>query len=93
MLVGYMRVSADSGRQVLDLQRDALLAAGVDERHLFEDRASVVAVEIEQVLRRRLLSSRQATAWWSGNSGSVGTIIAASPDQRTSRNAASPSVR
>jgi DNA invertase Pin-like site-specific DNA recombinase len=25
---------------VMDLQRDALLAAGVDERHLFEDRAS-----------------------------------------------------
>ena len=41
MLVGYMRVSTDGGdRQVLDLQRDALLAAGVDERHLFEDRAS-----------------------------------------------------
>ena len=40
MLVGYMRVSTDSDRQPLDLQRDALLAAGVDERHLFEDRAS-----------------------------------------------------
>ena len=37
MLVGYMRVSADGDRQVMDLQRDALLA-GVDERHLFEDR-------------------------------------------------------
>ena len=40
MMVGYMRVSSDSERQVLDLQHDALLAAGVDERHLFEDRAS-----------------------------------------------------
>jgi DNA invertase Pin-like site-specific DNA recombinase len=40
MLVGYMRVSSDGDRQVLDLQRDALLAVGVDERHLFEDRAS-----------------------------------------------------
>src|SRR6201997_5251729 len=40
MLIGYMRVSSDGDRQVLDLQRDALLAAGVDERHLFEDRAS-----------------------------------------------------
>ena len=40
MLVGYMRVSIDGERQVLDLQRDALLAAGVDERHLFEDYAS-----------------------------------------------------
>lgn len=40
MLVGYMRVSSDGDRQVLNLQRDALLNAGVDERHLFEDRAS-----------------------------------------------------
>src|SRR6202795_1362064 len=40
MLVGYMRVSTDGDRQVLDPQRDALLSAGVDERHLFEDRAS-----------------------------------------------------
>lgn len=40
MLIGYTRVSTDNDRQVLDLQRDALLSAGVDERHLFEDRAS-----------------------------------------------------
>ena len=40
MLVGYMRVSSSGDRQVLDLQRDALLAAGVDARHLFEDRAT-----------------------------------------------------
>ena len=40
MLVGYMRVSSDSDRQTTALQRDALLAAGVDERHLFEDKAS-----------------------------------------------------
>ncbi len=40
MLVGYMRVSSDSDRQNTDLQRDALLAAGVDARHLYEDRAS-----------------------------------------------------
>ena len=40
MLVGYMRVSSDTDRQTTDLQRDALLAAGVDSRHLFEDRAS-----------------------------------------------------
>jgi DNA invertase Pin-like site-specific DNA recombinase len=40
MLVGYMRVSTDGDRQVMDLQRDALLGAGIDERHLFEDRAS-----------------------------------------------------
>ena len=40
MLVGYMRVSSDSDRQSTDLQRDALLAAGIDTRHLFEDHAS-----------------------------------------------------
>jgi DNA invertase Pin-like site-specific DNA recombinase len=42
MLVGYMRVSSESDRQTTDLQRDALLVAGVDERHLFEDKASGV---------------------------------------------------
>jgi len=40
MLVGYLRVSSDHDRQSTDLQRDALLAAGVDGRHLFEDHAS-----------------------------------------------------
>jgi DNA invertase Pin-like site-specific DNA recombinase len=40
MLVGYMRVSSDSDRQSTDLQRDALLSAGVDARHLFADRSS-----------------------------------------------------
>nr|CAA70597.1 resolvase [Pseudomonas putida] len=39
MLVGYMRVSADSDRQSTDLPRRAA-AAGVDPRHLFEDRPS-----------------------------------------------------
>src|SRR3954447_9267381 len=40
MLVGYVRVSKADGSQVTDLQRDALLAAGVDARHLYEDTAS-----------------------------------------------------
>src|ERR1700722_17630749 len=40
MLIGYMRVSSDSDRQTTALQRDALMAAGVDERHLFEDHLS-----------------------------------------------------
>lgn len=39
MLVGYMRVSSESDRQNTDLQRDALLKAGVDSRHIFEDKA------------------------------------------------------
>jgi DNA invertase Pin-like site-specific DNA recombinase len=40
MLVGYMRVSKADGSQVTDLQRDALHAAGIDPRHLYEDAAS-----------------------------------------------------
>ena len=40
MLVGYMRVSKADGSQVTDLQRDALLAAGVDACQVYEDAAS-----------------------------------------------------
>ena len=40
MFVGYMRVSTADDRQSVDLQRDALVAAGVDDRHLHQDRAS-----------------------------------------------------
>ena len=40
MLIGYMRVSSDTDRQTTALQRDALISAGVDARHLFEDKAS-----------------------------------------------------
>ena len=39
-LIGYMRVSKADGSQVLDLQTDALLAAGVTKRHLYSDAAS-----------------------------------------------------
>lgn len=40
MLIGYVRVSKADGSQVTDLQRDALLAAGVEAEHLYEDTAS-----------------------------------------------------
>jgi DNA invertase Pin-like site-specific DNA recombinase len=40
MLIGYMRVSKADGSQVLDLQRDALLDAGVEAGHIYEDMAS-----------------------------------------------------
>ena len=40
MLLGYMRVSKADGSQVLDLQRDALVAAGIADGHLYEDLAS-----------------------------------------------------
>ena len=40
MLIGYARVSKVDGSQATDLQRDALIAAGVDPAHLYEDQAS-----------------------------------------------------
>jgi len=40
VLIGYMRVSKADGSQVLDLQRDALLAAGVKASRLYQDHAS-----------------------------------------------------
>jgi len=40
MLIGYARVSKADGSQLLDLQRDALRAAGVASERLYEDRAS-----------------------------------------------------
>jgi len=40
MFIGYMRVSKADGSQATDLQRDALVAAGVDPDHLYEDRVS-----------------------------------------------------
>lgn len=38
--VGYMRVSKADGSQTVDLQRDALLAAGVEPDRLYEDHVS-----------------------------------------------------
>src|SRR5271163_3389583 len=40
VLIGYMRVSKADGSQVFDLQRDALLAAGVEPSRLYQDHAS-----------------------------------------------------
>ncbi|MDE0207967.1 MAG: recombinase family protein [Candidatus Tectomicrobia bacterium] len=40
MLIGYARVSKADGTQLLDLQVDALVAAGVEEERIYEDRAS-----------------------------------------------------
>ena len=39
MLIGYARVSKADGTQLLDLQVDALVAAGVEEERIYEDRA------------------------------------------------------
>jgi len=40
MLIGYMRVSKSDGSQVFDLQKDALIVAGVEEKNIYEDMAS-----------------------------------------------------
>jgi len=40
MLIGYMRVSKADGSQVLDLQKDALLQAGILPDRIYEDLAS-----------------------------------------------------
>jgi DNA invertase Pin-like site-specific DNA recombinase len=40
MLIGYARVSKADGSQSLDLQLDALRAAGVQQDQIYEDRAS-----------------------------------------------------
>ncbi|MTH94680.1 recombinase family protein [Roseibium sp. RKSG952] len=39
-LIGYMRVSKADGSQLLDLQSDALIKAGVPEHHIYNDSAS-----------------------------------------------------
>ena len=40
MLIGYARVSKADGSHTTDLQRDALLAAGIDPEQIYEDQAS-----------------------------------------------------
>lgn len=40
VLIGYMRVSKADGSQVLDLQKDALLTAGVNEDRIYSDNQS-----------------------------------------------------
>jgi len=66
MQAGYMRVSTEGDRQVLDLQRDALLApASMSDICLRI--GSAAAGMIGPVWARRLPSSGPATASWSGN--------------------------
>jgi DNA invertase Pin-like site-specific DNA recombinase len=40
MQIGYIRVSKSDGSQVLDLQQDAMTAAGVDPQRIYKDLAS-----------------------------------------------------
>jgi DNA invertase Pin-like site-specific DNA recombinase len=43
MKIGYMRVSSTGDRQSTSMQKEALLRAGVDESHIFEDNASALS--------------------------------------------------
>ena len=73
MLVGYMRVSKADGSQSTDLQRDALLAAGVDADSLYEDQASGKKDDRPQ-LAACLKALRPGTPWWCGSwTGWAGT--------------------
>lgn len=40
MLIGYMRVSKSDGSQTFNLQRDALIEAGINEERIYEDAVS-----------------------------------------------------
>lgn len=39
-MIGYAHVSKADGSELLDLRRDALIGAGVEEARIYEDRAS-----------------------------------------------------
>jgi len=68
VLVGYMRVSKADGSQTVDLQRDALLAAGIDAAHLYDDYASGRRDDrpgLASCLKKR---SGMATHWSCGSS-------------------------
>ena len=66
MLIGYARVSKADGTQSLDLQRDALQAAGVEAVHVYHDYAS--GTRTTSLRRRRIQSLESGT---SGHSGST----------------------
>jgi DNA invertase Pin-like site-specific DNA recombinase len=67
MFIGYMRVSStDDERQSFNLQRDALLNAGVDERHLHDDRTSG-AKDDRPGLKACLADLHQGMCWWCGS--------------------------
>ena len=46
MLIGYMRVSKADGSQVLDLQHDALAAAGVEPSRLYDELRALFKQEL-----------------------------------------------
>ena len=72
MLIGYARVSKTDGSQSLDLQRDALRAAGIDDAtNLYHDRASGVRDDRPAACEpcgRATCSSSGSSTGWAGTS-------------------------
>lgn len=75
MLIGYMQVSKADGSQVTNLQRDALVAGGVDPAHLYEDQVSGKR-EDRPGLAACLKALRLGTRWPCGNWTGLGAIFA-----------------
>ncbi len=74
MLIGNARVSKADGSQRLDLQRDALTAAGVETEAIYEDCASGKRDEIVLALRLASRRSVPATRWSCGSLIGSGAI-------------------
>jgi DNA invertase Pin-like site-specific DNA recombinase len=66
MLIGYTRVSKADGSETTDLQRDALIAAGVFANHMHEVRASD-KLDARPGLDASLKALRKVTPWLTGN--------------------------
>ena len=75
MQLGYLRISKADGSQVLDLQRDALLAAGVAADQLYSDLASGKRDD-RPGLAACLKALRQGDVWWRGSSTDSAVICA-----------------
>lgn len=82
-LIGYARVSKADGSQVHDLQRDALIGAGVDPDHIYED---AVSGQRDDRPGSRPASRRYARAtrsWFGSSTGSAETCATSSTPSAT----------
>jgi DNA invertase Pin-like site-specific DNA recombinase len=77
MLIGYQRVSKADGSQTTALQRDALLTAGVDMAHLYEDHASG-RLDGRPGMGAALKALRAGVTLWCGSWTGLGATCATS---------------
>ena len=66
MQIGYVRVSKSDGSQVFDLQRDALLDAGINSKRIYKDLASG-RKDDRLGLRACLKALQPSNTWLYGN--------------------------